>query len=320
MLLSPLAVEKLKGVTRSWYWPYITHEQRNELARMFLQEAGRLLDQKAESAIYHAVERYSKGELPYERYIELIEQVSQDEAAKGAAYGAEYARNRVFDFAQKALDRVQEQAYALALTDAKKQYESEKQKTEQGIKDLMQHYEQTLRTMLEQQETDLTALTQQQKADLMQEHERIVERAKTEIEQVLLKHFQEERNRLEQEIREQEALRPAREAARAAIERVEQRSRRAQAQRRWRGGIFGLGVLVVLALIILLLFVPLPQWVIVLTLLVVIVIFVIASLWRSADATLAEDRRQVALYQTQSGEYAGKSEEERIALLVQKIP
>ncbi|BCL81568.1 hypothetical protein ccbrp13_40330 [Ktedonobacteria bacterium brp13] len=105
MLLNPIAVEKLKDVTRRYHWTMITHSQRNELARMFIEEAGRLQDQKAESSIKHVVEVYSKGEITHERYIELIEQMSKEEETRGASYGGAYARNRVFDFAQKALDR-----------------------------------------------------------------------------------------------------------------------------------------------------------------------------------------------------------------------
>ena len=46
MLLNPKAVKRLKRVTESmgyWYNPNETHAQRNELARMFIEEAGRLL-------------------------------------------------------------------------------------------------------------------------------------------------------------------------------------------------------------------------------------------------------------------------------------
>src|SRR6266851_7172961 len=98
MLLNPTAVRRLKDVTAYNYWPNTTHEQRNELARMFNEEAAKLLDQKAESTIKHVVELYSRGEIPYERYMELIEEVSKEEEVQGASYGGEYARNRAFDF------------------------------------------------------------------------------------------------------------------------------------------------------------------------------------------------------------------------------
>lgn len=88
MLLNQKAVEKLKSVTEvtGYYWyPYRTHAQRNELSRIFIEEAGRLLDQQAESTIKHGVELYCKGNISYEQYSELIEQVSRDEEARGAA-------------------------------------------------------------------------------------------------------------------------------------------------------------------------------------------------------------------------------------------
>jgi hypothetical protein len=129
MMLNPDAVAKLKAVTGNYSWPYITHAQRNELARVFIQEAGRLLNQEAESRVKHAVECHSKGELSYEEYMELIEQISCEEEARGATYGGTYARNRVFDFAQKVLDREKKRIYDLSLADARKQFEQEKQKT-----------------------------------------------------------------------------------------------------------------------------------------------------------------------------------------------
>lgn len=130
MLLSPTAVRRLKDVTAYGYYPDTTHEQRNRLARMFNEEAGKLLDQKAESTIKRAVELHSKGDISYEQYMEMIEEVSKEEEARGASYGGAYARNRAFEFAQKALDRAKEQAHALSLADAQKQYELEKQKEE----------------------------------------------------------------------------------------------------------------------------------------------------------------------------------------------
>ena len=70
--------------------------------------------------------------------MELIE----EEAVRGAAYGEEYARNRVFDFAQQALDHVQ------------KQYEIEKQKTEQSIRDIVQQSIEALETATHQHNSE----------------------------------------------------------------------------------------------------------------------------------------------------------------------
>ena len=322
MLLNPLAVKKLKEVTAYNYWPYTTHEQRNELARMFNEEAGRLLDQKAESLVKHTVEIYSKGEIPYERYIERIEQVSKEEAMRGAAYGEEYARNRVFDFAQKALDRAKDQVHALSLTDAKKQYEMEKQKSEQSIKEVAQHSIATLETLTQQRDAEFKTITQKQKEELLHDQESIIERTKTEIEQSISRHLQDERDRQEREIHEQEDIRPAREATRTATERVAVLEKKVRTHKRLKIGLVGLGVVVFLALVIILLFFPpLPQWIIALLLAVIASIFATSSFWKS---TISEDnitayKRQIALYQTKSDEYAALSEEERCALLVQRI-
>ena len=152
MLLNPRAFARLKSVTRITSWPATTHAQRNEAARLFLDEVGRLLDQKSESIIKYAVERYSKEEISHEQYLELVDQVSREEEARGAAYGAEYARNRAFDFAQKALEKEQERTYTLALVEAKKQHELARQNAEQSIKDAVQQSFTDLKAIVEQYE------------------------------------------------------------------------------------------------------------------------------------------------------------------------
>ncbi|MBO0781656.1 MAG: hypothetical protein J2P37_22775, partial [Ktedonobacteraceae bacterium] len=220
MLLSPQAVRRLKDVTAYNNWPNTTHEQRNELARMFNEEAGRLLDQKAESTVKHVVELHSSGDITFERYIELIEEISREEETRGAAHGGEYARNRVFEFAQKALDRAKDRAHALQLSDAKRQYELEKRKTEQGLREVVQQGMVDVKTAVQQHDADLKATAHEQKAGLVQDQERLVAHTKTEIEQVILARLQEERARREREIHEEEAARPAREAARTAIARI----------------------------------------------------------------------------------------------------
>lgn len=321
MLLNPIAVKKLKAVTAFGYWPYTTHERRNELAQMFLEEAGKLLDQKAESTVKHVVESYSNGEISYERYIELIEQVSKEEAARGASYGGDYACNRVFEFAQKALDRAKEQAYALSLADEKKQYEVEKQKAAQTIKDLVQQYVVTLETSMQQHDTQFEALTQKQKEDLIQNQESILEHTKTEVGHIISGQLQEERDKLEREIHEQEEMHPSREAARVAIERVALLEKKAQSHKLRKYALMGLGVVGFLSLAILLLFVSLPQWTILILLVVTASIFITSSLWKSPipEDKIAGHKRQIALYQAKGGEYAPLSGKERYALLVQRI-
>lgn len=105
---------------------------------MFIEEAGRLLDQKAEQIIKHTVELYCRGEITYERYCELIDQVSRDEEARGATLGGAYARNHVFDFAQKAFEQEKDRIHALTLAEAQKNYEVERQKADQVVKAAIQ--------------------------------------------------------------------------------------------------------------------------------------------------------------------------------------
>jgi hypothetical protein len=321
MLLNPLAVEKLKDITVYGWHPYTTHARRNELIRMFIEEAERLLDQKAESTIKHVVGLYSNGKISYEQYIELVEQVSEEEAKRGAAYGETYARNRVFDFAQQVLDRINEQAYDLALTDVKKQYEKEKQKADQIVKDFVQQYVTMLKTVTQQHDVELETLTQKQKEELTLNQESIIEHTKAEIEQVLARQLQEESERRERELHEQEELHPAREATRTAIERVALLEKKAQKHKQRRNGLVALGLVVFLALVISLLFFSFSQWITVIVLIVVAAIFVTFYAWKGSisDNMIAEHKRQVALFQTKSGEYAPLSEEDRCALLVQRV-
>lgn len=321
MLLNPIAVKKLKDVTAYNYWPNTTHEQRNELARMFNEEAGRLLDQKAKSTIKQIVDLYSKGEISYERYIELIEEQSKEEEKRGASYGGEYARNRTFDFAQKALDRAKDQAYALSLADAKKQYELERQRTEQSLKIVVQQYLTDVETITQQHGVELKTITQQQKEDLIQNQETIIERTKAEIEQIISVQLQDERSRREREIRDEEDIRPAREAVRTATEHVATLEKKARTHQQLKRGLVGLGLVLFLTLIVILLFFALPQWEIVIILAVIASILVIAYFWKNpiSEDKITVYKRQIALYQTKSDEYALLSEEERCTLLVQRI-
>ncbi len=321
MLLNPMAVRRLKDVTAYSYWPDTTHAQRNEFARMFNEEAARLLDQKAESTIKHTVELYSRGDIPYEHYMELIEEVSREEEVRGANYGGEYARNRVFDFAQKALDRAKDQAYALSLADAKKQYELERQKTEQSLKEVVQQYLTDVQTITQQHDAELKIITQEQKDEIVQNQSEIIERTKAAIEQIISIQLQEERKKREQEIREEEALRPAREATQTAMGRVATLEKKLRSHQRLKRGLFALGWVLLVVFAVIQLFLPLPQWSTVVAIAVIAPMLVIVTLWRSPISVekVAAHQREIALYQTGSGEYASLSEEERRTLLVQRI-
>jgi len=342
MLLNLKAVKRLKRVTESmgyWYNTDETHAQRNELARMFIEEAGRLLDQKAEQTIKHNVELYCKGEISYERYSELLDQVSREEEARGATQGGAYARNHVFDFAQKAFEQEKDRIHALALAEVKKNSEVERQKADQVVKAAIQqglaeiattaqqytqqHEEekgkhvQALQDMVEQKIAELSSVTQTHEKHL----QRLVGETKTEVDVAISTRWQEETHKREQEIYEQEARRPTREAARAALNRVAMQEQKGQVHKRLRSGLIGLGGLLLCALIILLLLLSLPQWVSVLLIVIVASIFLTAWIWKSPlpEQTLLHNRKEVELFQTQSGDYASLSEEERCTLLVQRI-
>lgn len=321
MLLNPMAAKRLNTITRIGYYPYTTHHQRNEAIRVFLEEAGGLLDQQAEGKIKHAIELYTTNEIPYEHYLELIERVSNEEAVRGAAYGGEYARNRVFDFAQTILDQAKERAHQLALVEAKKQYEVEKQKTEQNIKEIMQQYTATLETIVQHYDGNLKMLIQQLKDELVHQQETTIEQTRATSEHVITKHLQDEKDRLEREIREQELLRPARAAAHAAIERVASLEQKEKAHKQWKYGVRGLGMVGFVVLVIALFFISLPQWLLSMLLMVIASLILVSVLWKSPipEGDIAEGKRQIKLFQTKSGEYAPLSEEERCALLVQKI-
>jgi predicted negative regulator of RcsB-dependent stress response len=288
---------------------------------MFNEEAGKLLDQKTESTIKHAVELYGRGDISYERYMELIEEVSQEEEARGAAYGGAYARNSVFEFAQKALDRAKDQAYALSLTEAKKQYELERQKAEQSLKEVVQQYLAEVQTITQQYDAELKTITQGQKEEFVQNQGEVIERTKAAIEQIISIQLQEERKRREQEIREEEALRPAREAAWTAIGRVATLEKKIRTHQQLKRGLVVLGWVFLAALLVILLFLSVPQWGTVIAIAAITLVLVIPALWKSPISIekVAAYQREIALYQTGSGDYAPLSEEERCALLVQRI-
>ncbi len=317
---------------------------------MFREEAERLLDQKAESVIKHAVEQHTCGDISYEQYMEVIEQVSKEEEGRGATYGASYARNRVFDFAQNALDRAKERQHTLALADARKQFEEEKQKTNQILKEAVregleevktatQQHNADLETIVQQKQEALIAtltpildrtkalieqaetITDQQKDALRYNLEMVVEQTKTEISQILTNQLQAEMRRREEAIREEERLRPAREAAHAAMARVTTLSRRARSHRLAKMGIEILGLLCIVLLLIVSAFSLLPQWGIALFLAVTISLGLIAYRWKSPvpEKMLTDYQQQIAQFQTKSGPYASLSEEERCALLIQNI-
>ncbi|MBX5458772.1 MAG: hypothetical protein IRZ31_17915 [Thermogemmatispora sp.] len=148
------------------------------MAKAFLAEAGRLLDQQAEATVKDAVERYCAGELPYEDYQEIIQQVSNEEAKRGAAPGETAARNRVFDLAQRLLDQAREHARQLQLIEAQKQLEQEHQKAEQMLRDLQQKHTSELQQYVQQIKEDLTSIHEAVKKDLISTREAAIEQTR----------------------------------------------------------------------------------------------------------------------------------------------
>jgi hypothetical protein len=321
MLINPNAVEKLNDVIRYYFQGEITHYRRNELAQMFSEESKKLLDQKAESEIKHIVERYAREEITHERYTELIEQVSKEEEVRGAAMGGEYARNRTFDFAQKALDKLHLQAHELSLADAKKQYEIERRKSEQSINIAVQQHVANIKTIAQQHGAEIMETAQKQKETLVLNQDAITQQTKTDIDHIISVELQTEKNRLEREIYEQEYVRPAREASRAAVKLVEDREKELRAHKRLKNIFVLVGVVVALALAGMLVFSQLPQWAVIIPLAVVVSIFVSLHFWKGAivEGKIVKDKQEVASFKTKSGDYAGISEEDRCALLTQRI-
>jgi hypothetical protein len=339
MLLNPRAVEKLKSVT--WYpYYYRTHAQRNEQERRFLEETERLLDQQAESTIKHLVECYCQRDISYEEYSERVEQISKEEEVRGAALGAASARNHVFDFAQRVLDREKEQIATLTLAEAQKNYEVERQKADQVIKDAVQQglaeiatatqqldeqkntNTQMLQALGDQKVADLNVLTSKQEEHLLHQHEQLMEQTKTQIDQVVFSRLQEEIDKLGQEIHERENLRPARDAARTAIAHVTLQERQLKTYKLFRNGLRVLSALVFSALLLTLIFLSLPQWGIVVLLVIIAAIFIATLIWKSpvSETTVLGNKKEVAFFQTKSGDYGSPlNEEERCTLLVQRV-
>src|SRR5690349_12088272 len=91
MLLNPRAVQQLRLVTANYDWPYTTHKQRNDLARMFIYEAGRLIDQKQEIELQRLAEQLQNSAITYEEFQSEVAKISEDEGERGSQQGREYA-------------------------------------------------------------------------------------------------------------------------------------------------------------------------------------------------------------------------------------
>ncbi|BCL81569.1 hypothetical protein ccbrp13_40340 [Ktedonobacteria bacterium brp13] len=193
---------------------------------------------------------------------------------------------------------------------------------EQNINNVVQQHIANIESIAQQHDTEIRDITQKQKEDLIHNQENIIEQTKTEIDQIILVKLQAEKDRMERVIREQEIIRPAREAASTAIEHIAVLKQKARNHKQLKNGLVGgFGVVAFVALVISLILLPLQQWVIIMALAALALIFNTALFWRSniTEDKIVEGKRQIAFFQTKSGEYAPLNEEERCALLVQKI-
>ena len=257
--------------------------------------------------------------MTYEQYIEAIEQVSREEEARGATTGGEYARNRTFNFAQKSLEAAQSQTHELSLMDAKKQYEIERRKSEQSMNAVVLQHIANIETIAQQRDTEIRGTAQKQKEELILNQDAIVEQTKTDIDHIISKELQIEKSRMEREIYELEDVRPAREAARAAIKLVEDREKELRTHKRLKSGLALLGVAVFIALIVILTFFPSLKAIAVILLLVFGLIIITVALRKSGitEGKIAKDKLEIASFKTKSGDYAPLSEEDQCALLTQ---
>jgi cellobiose-specific phosphotransferase system component IIA len=326
MLLSLEAVRKLKDVVQDYYneeyyYPRTTHRQRNRMSHMFLEEADKLLDQKAESTLKHAVERYMDGEISYEQYIEIVECTSQEEGERGAAYGRESARNKTFEKAQKFLDEAKKHDDELKLTKEKKEYEAKRVEMVMHIRQAEKASLAAIESAKTEAGEQVRALVDQQKDVLLAGHEAIEQRTEQKVEALLTTKIAQAQEQAIQEVREQELLKPGRDAVQAAIRRAMVFERRAQRDKWWKYVLLVLTGLFSVGIVIGKLFFFWPDWTILFVLVGGVLFFCIFSLvdTKKRDEQVKQNKQKIGLYQTRGGEFAGLSEEERQARLIEQI-
>lgn len=324
MLLAPEAVKKLQIVVQDYFndeggYSGTTHRQRNAMAHAFLEEVGKLLDQQAESVLKRAVEQYMSGALSYEQYMEIVERVSREEGERGAELGRVSARNKAFETAQKALDAAKQREDTLALLQARKEYEAKKVEADTTFQEEVQSALSAIGAIKEEASKDLVHMALDQKERLTLDQQVIREQSKAVFEQLLTEKIAQAQAKAIQDVREQEWLRPGREAAEQAVARAKAlRERVNREQRRKRVLLVGLGLLI-FVLLALALLLSWPVW----TSGIVAALFagfmILDLFWRPATYEASRRMRLIELYQARAGEFAGVSEEERHARLVELI-
>jgi hypothetical protein len=326
MLLNLEAVRKLKDVVRDYYneeyyYPRTTHRQRNRMSHMFLEEADKLLDQKAESTLKHAVERYLDGEISYEQYIEIVECTSQEEGERGAVYGRESARNKTFEKAQKLLDEAKKHDDELKLIKEKKEYEAKRIEMVVHIREAQKASLVAIESARTEAGEQVRALVEQQKDVLLADHEAIEQRTEQKVEALLTTKIAQAQERAIQEVREQELLKPGRDAVQAAMRRAVDFEQRVQREKRWKYFLLVLTGLLSVGIIMGKLFFFWPDWSILFVLVGGILFFCIFALMdtKKRDEQVKQNKQKIGLYQTRGGEFAGLSDEERQARLIEQI-
>jgi hypothetical protein len=326
MLLNLEAVRKLKDVVQDYYnedyyYPRTTHRQRNRMSHMFLEEAGKLLDQKAESTLKHAVEQYMEGEISYEQYSDVVEYISKEEGERGAAYGRESARNQAFKKAQKLLDEAKKRNDELKLTKEKKEYEAKRIEMVERLREAEKTSLAAIEVAKNKAGEQIVALVAQQKDILLADHEAVGQRTEQKIEELLVTKIAQAQEQAAQEIREQELLKPGRDAAQAAIRRAMDFEQRVQREKRWKYVLLVLTGLLSVGIIMGKVFFSWPDWSILFVLVGAILFFCIFALidTKKWDERVKQNKREIGLYQTRGGEYAGLSDETRQAQLIERL-
>jgi hypothetical protein len=291
------------------------------MSHMFLEEADKLLDQKAESTLKHAVERYMNGEISYEQYIEIVECASQEEGERGAAYGRESARNKTFEKAQKLLDEAKKRNDELKLTKEKKEYEAKRIEMVVHIREAEKSSLDAIESARTEAGEQVRALVEQQKDALLADHEAIEQQTEQKVEALLTTKIAQAQEQAIQEVREQELLKPGRDAVQAAIRRAEDFEQRVQREKGWKYFLLVLTGLLSVGIIMGKLFFFWPDWSILFVLVGGILFFCIFALMdtKKWDERVKQNKREIGLYQTRGGEYAGLSDEKRQARLIERI-
>lgn len=174
-----------------------------------------------------------EGEISYEQYLESVECTSQEEGERGAAYGRESARNKTFEKAQKLLDEAKKRDDELKLTKEKKEYEAKRIEMVERLREAEKTSLAAIEGAKNEAGEQVVALVAQRKDVLLADHEAIEQRTEQKVEALLTAKIAQAQEQAIQEVREQELLKPGRDAVQAARQRAgnfEQRVQRGEVE------------------------------------------------------------------------------------------